>query len=243
MESSVESFILRFRDLSTSPGQTIEKHSEIVRRTGCVYWGWWAKSGEAVPVATFALLYRRLKRGELFKCYLFDSGVIEGESLYEVQCGDIDWHKDLSPAPSPQPDATPAYYSDRACQAWFKLTSVPERIDSSLLRGWSYVEVDEFFQSGESPYGSFAGKQVSSTRELQQQNRTIWFIKPFDEAKDETHEILLTDPRRLEPEDFSSQYRTATGDCLLWLSDLHFSIDGHHGVPPVVRGFANRFRL
>jgi hypothetical protein len=58
--SDVETLILRFRDLPPVNGETIALHNEIARKeTGYVWWGWWHKGGEQVPLEEFADLARR----------------------------------------------------------------------------------------------------------------------------------------------------------------------------------------
>jgi hypothetical protein len=47
------SLILRFRDLSTSPGETLARHQAIIEKNGHVWWGWWNKQGETVPENAF----------------------------------------------------------------------------------------------------------------------------------------------------------------------------------------------
>jgi len=54
-----ESMILRFRDLSTNPGETIKLHKEKIVNHGFTWWGWWNKAGETVPTETFRAFMAR----------------------------------------------------------------------------------------------------------------------------------------------------------------------------------------
>ena len=70
MTADVETLILRFRDLATSEGQTIRLHREIIRKHKYVWWGWWNKFGEKVPIDLFTELTSRMAKGPL-DLYLF----------------------------------------------------------------------------------------------------------------------------------------------------------------------------
>lgn len=220
--------ILRFRDLVTDRGDTIRRHQSIAGGDkGYVWWGWWHKLGETVPEDAFRKLSDKAEAGG-FDLYLLDTGQ---ELLYKAKCSEIYWDAKLKEIPTKEIDATPEYYNKKSYLAWFKLSnfegvSNPE----SVLHGFSYVKVDEFFLSRQSRYTAFYNKQVRSTHELQQQNRTIWFVRPFA-STDSTHEISLLDPRSITPENFSPDYFESSSRNLLWVSDLHFSVDDHHAFP------------
>jgi predicted MPP superfamily phosphohydrolase len=232
--SKLSTIILRFRDLVTDRGQTIAWHQQIIDRPdgGFVWWGWWHKPGETIPDDAFRQLGRKAKSDGL-KVYLMDSGQ---ERLYEVTCTEIKWDKDLAEigtdTGSLPSDYIPEYYNKRKYLAWFKLTSIAEVKDpDTVLHGFSYLQVDEFFEDKKSNYTSFYGKQVYSVKELRQQDRTIWFLRNF-ESGDPTHEVSLLSARAITPVHFPTNYFESPSTTLLWVSDTHFSEDKkHHNFP------------
>ncbi|HUP81252.1 MAG TPA: metallophosphoesterase, partial [Pirellula sp.] len=97
------------------------------------------------------------------------------------------------------------------------------------LQNWSYVRVDEFFQTKKSVFDEFYDKQLASFTELRNQDRTIWFVRP-KLVTDKVHEIHVHDRTRIVPNNFSEQIVQLHTANLLWVSDPHFSED-HHDFP------------
>jgi hypothetical protein len=221
--SEVETMILRFRDLSTPDGKTVERHSDIARGPeGYVWWGWWAKGGERVPTELFGELLAKAQRPEGLLLYFLDSG---HGVLYRATCRGIEWNPVAGKLrPSPEPAKTPEYYSTEEQLAWFKLGPI-ERCDLELTE-FTYVRVDAFFTSQPSLYKLFYGKRIFSAQELIQQNRSIWFVRRA-QPSDPRHQVSLLDGPSLSPENFPKNFIQSESRSLLWLSDLHFS-EGEH---------------
>lgn len=227
--NQLSTIILRFRDLVTDRGQTVAWHQDIVNNSGLgyVWWGWWRKREETVPDDVFRELAKRAKAGG-FEAYLMDSGQ---ELLYKVVCTDVRWDQNLVEIASPDVTQTPEYYNQRAYLAWFKLSKITEVTDpEAVLHRFSYLRVDKFFTGKESSYAPFYGKQVHSVKELRQQDRTIWFLRDF-KIGDPIHEVSLLSSRSVTPVHFSVEYFESKSRALLWVSDTHFSEEGHHGFP------------
>ena len=87
------------------------------------------------------------------------------------------------------------------------------------------MKVDSLFAEKSSNYDKFYGKRVYNIDEMIQQNRTIWFVRDYDEKKDSDYEIQLINSNIVEPHDFSEKNFEVGSDTLLWLSDLHFGKD------------------
>jgi hypothetical protein len=228
-ENQLATIILRFRDLVTDRGQTVAKHQAIIRNSGLghVWWGWWRKRDETIPDDVFRDLARRAAEGGL-EAYLMDSGQ---ELLYRVVCSEIKWDSNLVEITSPGLAQTPEYYNQRTYLAWFQLTEITAVTNpESVLHGFSYLRVDEFFEGKESSYAPFYDKQVHSVKELRQQDRTIWFLRDF-RSGDPTHEVSLLSTRAVTPVHFSAEYFESRSGALLWVSDTHFSKEGHHAFP------------
>ena len=227
--AEVTTMILRFRDLVTPPGGTIELHREFIRTGGYVWWGWWSKAGERIPVDVFITLQKIAIAGAL-EALLFDSG---HNQIHRVVCTDIHWRAKQDRGISPEPNMTPPYYRDREYLAWFKFREInPDPHDAAALHELSYVRVDEFFEDKPSRYTPFYGKQIYSVDELRQQDRTIWFTRPV-KPLDPTHFVSLLDPDRITPAHFPRHVIESKSHYIALTSDVHFSADGHHGFPTV----------
>lgn len=224
---SIKSMILRFRDLSTNPGETISFHQAVINDKGHVWWGWWCKAGETIPSETFQALMDMIDtQGEL-NISLFDTGT---GTLYPAKVTEISWDPRFEEFGPPDLDATPEYYEGRKLKAWFKFAEIGEGdSDEKRLNRWSYVEVGELFETKKSVFQVFDGKQVSTFEELRHQERTIWFVRPFKPG-DDKHEILLHETASDKPSNFPESIIESHSARLLWLSDLHFSSD-HHAFP------------
>lgn len=224
----VELIALRFRDLVTTPGDTIRLHRELAATgPGHVWWGWWHKSGEAVPGAVFRTLSEHITPGTPLKIILFDSGHQQVRYAY---CSSIQWDPRYQRIPSPEREQTPAYYRDQQYLAWFKLVKIDDPVaePDKELKSYTYLGIDEFFQNQKSRYTPFYRKRVAGCDELKQQDRTMWFLRATRE-KDPVHEVSLLQKSQLDPRDFPEEYVASKSRHLLWVSDLHFG--AHHGFP------------
>lgn len=228
MEITFETVILRFRDLVTAEGETIKKHIAIIKDYGYVWWGWWKKGNEKTPVGEFAKLEVKAKTRPI-DVFLIDSG----QSLvYRAVCVDMEL-KEEGKLPSPEKEKTPEYYQDQEYYAWFKLTKI-ERCKPEHLSKFSCVDCKDLFCDPNVDYSRFDNKKIYSVPELTQQNRTVWFIRKA-QSSDRDNEIVLLGSDMIQPTHFSGKYHQASGDTLIWLSDLHLP----DGVLPFKRGMGH----
>ncbi len=218
--------ILRFRDLVTAPHDTVRLHKEIIDAAKGVWWGWWSKAGERIPDDAFRQLSRLAHEGAGLDVFLMDSGT---GRVYRAACRDLKWEISHERLASPNSAETPAYYREQHYLAWLRFSAI-EPIDEAVLRKYSYVRVDDFFQQGASRYTPFYDKRVHSIQELLQQDRTIWFVRPSQDT-DPIHEVALLDPRRITPMHFTKEFLESPSRTVLWISDPHLSADPHHGFP------------
>lgn len=220
-----DTIILRFRDLSVGSGETIETHKAEIATHGHTWWAWWNKAGEQVPEDAFRELVEKTHSSspDAFSIYLFDTGQ---SKFYKATLLDIFWSNLRQKVDSPDRDATPPYYAQTAYLAWFKLSSIEEVPQADLLDKFTYVSVPALFDTNKSVFQEFYGKKVKSGTELRHQERTIWFIRPSVEG-DRSHEILLVSQGSQTPRNFSRDIIDLRTGRLVWLSDLHFSLDHH----------------
>ncbi|MGE5343964.1 MAG: metallophosphoesterase family protein [Candidatus Omnitrophota bacterium] len=215
----VKTMILRFRDLVTSPGETIKIHKDICDTKNFVWWGWWKKAGETIPNNAFKMLKKKANSPEKLVLYLLDSGQ---KKIFEAECTDLKWEPSHDPFGTPDIENTPEYYKKQEYLAWFKFTNISQTHSEKPISNSSYVCVNELFEDGCSKYKDFYNKKICSIEELTQQDRTIWFIRDFKKG-DLSHEIKLLDHHKIKPADFPEEYFQTSSRHLLWLSDLHFS--------------------
>jgi Calcineurin-like phosphoesterase len=211
--------------LITSPGDTVLNHNNIVTTHKTVWWGWWNKSGETIPDDVFRN-FNKVAEEKWLRILLLDSG---RNLLFQATCSEIHWDKDHGRVASPDPPNTPTYYSTQKYFSWFQLGEISE-IAQAELQTFTYVRVDDFFENKPSKYQSFYGKQVHDADELRQQDRTIWFVRPFQQ-QDLTHEVRLLNAKQIAPSHFESDFARSESPHLLWVSDLHFSVKNHHAFP------------
>lgn len=214
-----ETIILRFRDLVTEYDETIKHHKNKIEENGCVWWGWWNKGNEQTPFDEFSVLMGKVNEEPIY-FYLLDSGQ---ERLYKAKCTAIKYNR-TEKLQSPEIDNTPLYYNAQKYYAWFKFDDIVT-CDIEELRNYTYVAVDSLFKENTSNYQSFNNKRIYDAQELIRQNRTLWFVRPYNKESDKDYEIQLLDSNFVEPNNFSKRYYETKSDTLLWLSDLHFKND------------------
>lgn len=210
-----KTIILRFRDLVTENNDTIFRHKEMIDEKGHVWWGWWNKGNEQTPYDEFSILKGRIEENSE-EFYLMDSGQ---EKLYKAVCTDMKCSKN-SKIQSPESDFTPDYYNNQSYYAWFRFDEI-EECNKDVVQNYTYVEIESLFLDGSSNYEKFYGKRIYNIAEMIQQNRTLWFVRNYDEKKDVDYEIKLLNANVVEPCNFSHRYYETGSDTLLWLSDLH----------------------
>lgn len=225
MKTGVTSLILRFRDLSTNLGQTIEEHRKLIRIKGSTWWGWWSKDGEKIPSNLFQELQANVEKSGIL-LYLYDSGQ---QLLYEAKCTEIQFQHRTA---SPEKDLTPSYYNDIEYNCWFRFTRiVQKKKEKEILNRHSYIEIKDFFEEPEkNNYEEFNGKRICSFDELHGQQRSIWFIRDC-RPEDPTQEIILTNANRIKPSHFPQDFQEKNSNTLVWLSDLHCSYE-HYAFEP-----------
>jgi len=115
---AIEAIILRYRDLSTNPGETIKFHREKIDQFKYTWWGWWNKAGETVPSQTFRELSKKIDANKSLDILLFDTGQLK---LYPAKLAEVCWDPRFLDIESPDWNATPDYYAGRRLKAWYKI--------------------------------------------------------------------------------------------------------------------------
>lgn len=114
--------LLRFRDLSVAPGDTIRYHRKAIAQSGTCWWGWWARAHE-IPMSVL------LMDAAPTSVLLYDT---DRALIYRASCRRV---ATFSP-PQLSPDAkrTPSYYNSRSLPAWFEFDDI-ENDDASSIVG------------------------------------------------------------------------------------------------------------
>ncbi len=211
---------LRFRDLVTAPGLTIENHQRVITSNNYVWWGWWNKPNEKIPRATFAEFRQVASQSEMW-IFLVDSG---REKLYRALVGTITESGTEDVIACPEPTKTPGYYSTASYKAWFQLKTIEESDSPDEIRKWSYDEVEGFLDD---PAGDrFQDKRVFNIQEmLNRRHRTIYFLQPYHQGHQD-YRLELLPP--VSPAHFITTPILSSSNYILQLSDVHFGV-GHHG--------------
>lgn len=157
--------VLRFRDLVTEPGGTIEEHTRVLQAEGEVWWGWWMKQYEAIPHGLFGELAHDDDTSR--PCYLFNSGTGQ---VYECRIEDVHVAPDKDhPIPTPDPSKTPAYYVRGRYRAWFLLSEIRETsFDNLSLRYESFPT--------SKGYPDLLGHPIGSVEQLRNMDITLWVV-------------------------------------------------------------------
>lgn len=214
--SDFETVILRFRDLVTEENGTIARHKAVIEQYGYVWWAWWKKGNETLPAPEFSFLCVKAESTPV-DLFLVDSGQ---NLVYRATCENVKL-KFGERIFSPEREKTPEYYQDQQYYAWFKFTRI-EPCDEAELKEFTYVDCPSLFLDKNIDYSKFNNKKVYSITELVQQNRTVWFVRTALDT-DLDNEIILLNSEIIQPTHFNAKYYQASGNTLLWLSDLHLS--------------------
>ncbi|WFC12681.1 metallophosphoesterase [Aeromonas salmonicida] len=206
---------------------TIQLHNEVIEKHGFVWWGWWGKHGETPPVTALA----NIRKGHYI--YFFDTGTNQFYKATYEGCE----HEHGNSIKTLDDERTPSYYSETPLKLWLKLTKITQINTRDIIGNYSYQKLPDLYEDGEDSYEDFFDKVIFSEKELRNQERTIWNIRP-KQSGDEQHEILLTQKEKYSYEDFPTSYVTCSGTKVLWLSDIHFCPDtlDKHAFPQESQG-------
>lgn len=232
---------LRFRDLV---GPTIEEHEQIILQKGEVWWAWWSKPDEHLPVKTFSTIAELIIEESEVVVFLVDSG---RRKLYKAELAEIKCESEPHLIPSPDSDKTPAYYNKIRYLAWFRFKSISE-VSPETVREYSYMETEDGPHDPDS--AEFDNKQIQSISEmLGRRHRTIWFgneigrgispglaggpAVPVSSTIRDSRPVSIT-PGAEVPTAHSDAQETpivssydGRSNYVLHLSDMHFSRDFH----------------
>lgn len=228
-DKEIDAIVLRFRDKGENVVNTIKEHTDKINSSlGYVWWGWWAKDHEFSPLDYFKIIENRIKEADPgFSIFLLHT---KTKKLYLAECDKIMYSEDARP--SPDPEATPKYYSKVSAKLWLKFRSIKETDSNLLLNNvYSFQQDSKTFFSTKREknhiIAAFAGYKLSSFDVFTLQDRTIWFLRK-QRRNDREIDINEWLP---PPDNFAKHHTHARKGAykLLVLSDLHFTyIDKHN---------------
>lgn len=166
----MKTLVLRFRDLVTPNGGTIDEHRVIIQRFGSAWWGWWKRQYETTPSSLFRELAQLLESTEQTPIFLLDAGqlVLYEAALLEIRVSPGGTEGILTP----DPNLSPSYYHRGRYPVWFRLGSISEvKLDGLNLKysGFpSRPEVDT--------YSSFVGSRVPTVEHMRNIDVTLWEV-------------------------------------------------------------------
>ena len=106
------SLLLRFRDTLAN---TVFEHQLIEDHAGYSWWGWWKKNSEPDQDNVLGAVQSAVRKSPM------DIGLFDRSTPQYWSSKLLDCHFGSGAIPSPEPLATPQYYSQAKCAAWFKL--------------------------------------------------------------------------------------------------------------------------
>jgi len=162
--------ILRFRDLVTEEGGTINEHRRLLREFGEVWWGWWADQSEITPKQLFNELQTIIKEQGSFTVYLFDTGM---SKFYSATVSRI-LVAPKGRIPTPNAEDSPDYYHRAKCPAWFLLSTLEEADFSKLMF------IHDSFPTREGQDEKLIGQigePIKSLKDLKEKNVTLWVVR------------------------------------------------------------------
>ncbi len=165
-----QTFILRFRDLVTEEGGTIEEHVRIIREHHEVWWGWWMRQYETMPRHLFRSVAQRLKEDQIIYIYQLNTGEAR---LFRSQLKNIQVAPQGTKVGTPEPSRSPTYYHRAKYPAWFLLSSIREV---------SWHECEFYYDSFPSrpekrdELVQLLGQKVTSPEQLRHIDVTLWAV-------------------------------------------------------------------
>lgn len=150
-----EFLVLRFRDLSVEPGDTIRYHQKVIARLGSCWWGWWARAHECSLADLWV-------SGDLPRTLLYDT---DRAMLYQADC--VEYRSYKPPQLSPDSRMTPDYYNGRQLPGWFRLQNI-------ILTTSDQVLGATVLKAGDPSV--IVGWQVGSLQELRDTTATAWIL-------------------------------------------------------------------
>lgn len=130
MDTDTNIIVLRYRDLVTESGETIEAHKEILRLYRGCWWGWFKRNDEILPIVEFGAVARSLRALGSSNLLLFDTDL---DVFHVCQLTEVAVGPGGTKISSPEPHKTPEYYNRGRHSAWF-LFSDMQQIDPPDFR-------------------------------------------------------------------------------------------------------------
>lgn len=162
--------VLRFRDLVTERGGTIEEHRRIQQTLGSVWWGWWMRQYESPPRELFESIASTLDSGVEPRVYLFDTGRTK---IYLSKIIDIRVALPGETIGPPDLSAAPEYYQRGAYPAWFKLGDIVDVEFSDT--SWVYASFPT--RPDYEALQITVDQSVESLEQLRETDATLWLMR------------------------------------------------------------------
>lgn len=161
--------ILRFRDLITEDGGTINDHQTLISNFGEVWWGWWMKQDEVPPMELFKNMADDIEKNNFTISYLFNSGVSRIYAINIIRILVAPHRNRIGP---PNPEISPSYYHRGRFPAWFLLNSIQEvNFDKLNLTYKSFPTRPE-----NKEYENCIGEKIESLESIKNFDVTLWNI-------------------------------------------------------------------
>lgn len=167
--------VLRFRDLVTEPGGTIDSHIALIRSFGETWWGWMKRTDEIANRAFFATVMNRLDANGFAIVYLFDT---DSRAFYDAELTGIAVAPDRLRIGSPEPEKTPEYYNYGRYPAWFRFRKIT---DSHFPKGARFAAFPSACDA--STFQHLKNIKLRDPDDLKKAELTLWVIQSLRPKK------------------------------------------------------------
>ncbi len=165
--------VLRFRDLTVPDNVTIDRHQELARLKGAVWWGWIMRQDETFPTDFIVALSARLSSIGAEDVLLFHSGM---GTFFRARMAKVNALPNGTRIRSPDHFLTPPYMHESVCPAWFELTEIAniESIERMRLISLPTLSTPSDFDQ------SLLSKGTIIVSDLRNSGATLWEIENIE---------------------------------------------------------------
>jgi hypothetical protein len=213
-------FLFRYRDLSAD---TLPSHTEIIKKEGSCWWGWWKRPTESGRAEIWEALESEIKSNGSALVGLFDSGsgVVHTAKIVEVRRPNLENDQAVPVVLSKEElPLIPSYYREsRHSRGWMKITEISTTLD--FFGKHSYVASPPLPQYSETQLARLKNKRIADADELRAMDTTIWEVRR-SVASDSSGNFIVARLGLETP--ISSHAVECNGEWILHISDLHYGV-------------------
>jgi 3',5'-cyclic AMP phosphodiesterase CpdA len=216
--------LFRYRDL-VQP--TLQRHREVLKREGAVWWGWWKRPAEDARRDVWSSIGSELKKTKCIRVGLFDSGSgeVHGAWVKRILPPLEGESTTLEPVRLAKRELrlVPAYYRNSPfSRAWMQIVDIEEK-PINFFGQHSFEEMPPHLIKSFPEISQLKDKIIFDASELRGIDTTIWMVRPR-RRHDGTERLILSTRLNVIGEAISETPLRTNGDVILHITDPHFAI-------------------